>query len=422
LGKRLENKKILLGVTGSIAVYKACSVLRELQSMGAEVKVVMTQSSQKFVTPLTFETLSKNEVATELFPDNRVVKTRHISYAEWADVILICPATANIIGKVASGIADDFLSTVIMASRTPVIFAPAMDAQMIKNKIFISNCHKLESFGYTVLSTEKGELASGLSGPGRLADCHLIVHHTVRALLGNTTLKKKKIVVTAGATREFLDPVRYITNKSSGKMGFSLAEEAALRGADVCLISGPSHLTPVDFLTYIEVETVEEMASAVIKEAEDAHAVIMAAAVSDYTPEKTYNHKIKKDSDVFNLKLKKTVDILSRLGADKKGRILVGFSLETDKGEENSIKKLHQKNLDMICLNNPFEEGGCLGTATNKITIYYSDKKKTELSVLPKWKAAEKIVDEIEEMLDRGKGKNKRKTDIEQKTKDKKEL
>ncbi len=406
--KRLENKNILLGVTGSIAVYKACSVLRELQSIGAEVKVIMTKSAQKFVTPLTFETLSKNEVATELFPENRVVKTRHIRYAEWADVILICPATANIIGKVASGIADDFLSTVIMASRAPVVFAPAMDAQMIKNKIFLSNCHKLESFGYIVLSTEEGELASGLSGPGRLADYHLLVNYTIRALLGNTKLKKKKIVVTAGATREFFDPVRYITNRSSGKMGFALAEEAALRGADVSLISGPSHLTPVDYITYIEVETADEMASAVKKEADDAHAVIMAAAVSDYTPEKTYNHKIKKDSDVFNLKLKKTVDILSRLGADKRGRILIGFSLETDNGEENSIKKLQQKNLDIICLNNPFEEGGCFGTETNKITIFFPDKKKTELPILPKWKSAEKIVDEIEELLGRRKEKGKR--------------
>ena len=403
--KRLENKNILLGVTGSIAVYKACLVLRELQSIGADVKVVMTKSSQKFIAPLTFETLSKNEVATELFPDDRTVKTRHISYAEWADLILICPATANIIGKVASGIADDFLSTVIMASRAPVIFAPAMDVRMIQNKIFLSNCHKLESFGYSILSTEEGELASGLSGPGRLADYNLIINNSIRALLGNTNLKKKKLVVTAGATREFLDPVRYITNRSSGKMGFSLAEEAALRGAEVCLISGPCNITPVDYITHIEVETVEEMTSAVIKEAENAHAVIMAAAVSDYTPDKTLDQKIKKNSDTFNLKLKKTTDILARLGANKKGRILVGFSLETNKGEEHSIKKLHQKNLDMICLNNPLKEGGCFGTETNKITIFYPDKRKKELSVLPKWKVAEKILDEIEGMLAQRKGK-----------------
>ncbi|MFO7891491.1 MAG: bifunctional phosphopantothenoylcysteine decarboxylase/phosphopantothenate--cysteine ligase CoaBC [bacterium] len=400
--QRLKNKKILLGVTGSIAAYKACMVVRELQFLGAEVKVVMTQSAQEFINPLTFESLTKHEVVTRLFPDNRSVKTRHISYAEWADLVLICPATANIIGKVASGIADDFLSTVIMASRAPVMFAPAMDLRMVQNKIYLSNCHKLESFGYTILSTERGELASGLSGKGRLADPRVIVNYSIQLLLGSTDLKGKKIVVTAGPTREPLDPVRYLTNRSTGKMGFALAEEVALRGAEVCLISGPSHLIPVNYIKYIEVETAEQMTSAVLKESEDSHAVIMAAAVADYTPGQISGQKIKKRTDNFTLKLKKTVDILSQLGKNKQNRILVGFSLETENTRENTIKKLQKKNLDMICLNNPSDKGGGFGTETNKLTLFYPHKKKKELLVMPKWKAAEIIVDEIEGMLNLG--------------------
>lgn len=400
---RLENKKILLGVTGSIAAYKACIVLRELQSLGAEVKVVMTQSAQEFINPLTFASLTKHEVVTSLFSDKQSIKIRHISYAEWADLILICPATANIIGKVASGIADDFLSTVIMASRAPVIFAPAMDLRMVQNKIYLSNCHKLESFGYTVLSTEQGELASGLSGKGRLVDPRVIVNHSIRSLLGSTNLKDKKVVVTAGPTREPLDPVRYLTNRSTGTMGFALAEEAALRGAKVSLISGPSHLIPVNYIKYKEIETAEQMASSVLQESEDSDVVIMAAAVADYTPIKPSGQKIKKNTDNLNLALKKTVDILSQLGNNKQNRILVGFSLETENTEENTIKKLNKKNLDMICLNNPSDKGGGFGTETNKLTLFYPHKEKKELSVMPKWKAAEIIVDEIEGMLVSGK-------------------
>jgi len=403
--KRLEKKKVLLGVTGSIAAYKACSVLRTLQSLGAEVKVAMTKSAQKFVTPLTFETLTQNEVVTELFPYNRIIKTRHISYAEWADLILICPATANIIGKVASGIADDFLTTVIMASRVPVMFAPAMDVHMVQNKIYISNCQKLASFGYIVLPTCKGKLASGLSGQGRLADHQLIVNYVIKTLLGTTNLKGKKIIVTAGPTREFLDPVRYVSNLSSGKMGYALAEAAALRGADVCLISGPSHLTPVDYIDYIEVETTEQMAKAVLKQSENSQVVIMAAAVADFAPEQTSSQKIKKKSEHINLKLKKTVDILSKLGADKQKRILIGFSLETNNGDKNSMIKLEQKNLDMICLNNPSDKQGCIGTETNKITLFYPNKKSKDLPEMPKWQVADKILDEIEEMFNQKKPK-----------------
>ena len=416
MGERLLNKKVLLGVTGSIAAYKACTVLRTLQSLGAEVKVVMTESAQKFITPLTFETLTQNEVVTELFPSNRTVKTRHISYAEWADLILVCPATANIIGKVASGIADDFLTTVIMASRVPVMFAPAMDVHMVNNKIYSTNCKKLAALDYIFLPTAQGKLASGLSGQGRLVDHHLIVNHVIKAVLGNTHLKGKKVLVTAGPTREYLDPIRYISNQSSGKMGYALAEAAVLRGAEVCLISGPSQLTPMDYIDYIEVETSEQMAAAVFKQYEDCHAVIMAAAVADFTSGRISQHKIKKKSEEFNLKLKKTVDILSQLGENKKGRILVGFSLETDNGEQNSIMKLQQKNLDMICLNNPRYEQGCIGTETNKITLCYPHKKNKELPEMPKWQAAEKILDEIEEMFNKKKHNPPR---IKKKTKDK---
>ncbi|MFH1943457.1 MAG: bifunctional phosphopantothenoylcysteine decarboxylase/phosphopantothenate--cysteine ligase CoaBC, partial [bacterium] len=278
--KRLQNRRILLGVTGSIAAYKACEILRLLLREGAEVQVVMTSAAQRFVAPLSFETLSGHEVITELFPDHRVVKTRHVSVAEWAECILICPATANVVGKAASGIADDFLTTAVMASRSPVVFAPAMDFQMVQNPITVSNCEKLTALGYRFVSPESGELASGAKGPGRLAEPHRILASVKSVLLGTDRLKGKKVLVTAGPTREFLDPVRCLTNRSSGKMGYALAEEAALRGAEVTLVSGPASLTAFEGVRVERIQTAEEMALVVFKEWKRQDVLIMAAAVA----------------------------------------------------------------------------------------------------------------------------------------------
>lgn len=387
-----------MGVTGSIAAYKACEILRLLLREGAEVQVVMTSAAQRFVAPLSFETLSGHEVITELFPDHRVVKTRHVSVAEWAECILICPATANVVGKAASGIADDFLTTAVMASRSPVVFAPAMDFQMVQNPITVSNCEKLTALGYRFVSPESGELASGAKGPGRLAEPHRILASVKSVLLGTDRLKGKKVLVTAGPTREFLDPVRCLTNRSSGKMGYALAEEAALRGAEVTLVSGPASLTAFEGVRVERIQTAEEMARVVFKEWKRQDVLIMAAAVADYRPCEVSPNKIKKDSDRMSLRLEKTTDILKKAASDKGKRVVVGFALETEDGEARARRKLTDKNLDLICLNNPLEAESGFDTDTNKVVLIDNDGSEP-LPLLPKWAVAQKILDRVEGFL-----------------------
>jgi len=401
LKKRFENKHVLLGVTGSIAAYKACDVLRRLQQQGADVRVIMTQAAQQFVAPLTFETLSGYEVVTQLFPPNRIVKTRHISLAEWADCILICPATANIIGKIASGIADDFLTTAVMASRSPVVFAPAMDYQMIQNPIYLANCEALRKRGYRFIPSGEGDLASGAKGLGRLAETHRIVSGVKMALFGSERLKGVKVLVTAGPTREFLDPVRYITNPSSGKMGFVLAEEAAMRGAEVTLVSGPTNLESVNSVNLKWVETAHEMSEVVSREWEGTDVLIMAAAVADYSPAETSAQKIKKGASQWSLPLVRTEDILTLISKKKRGGILVGFALETEDGEARARQKLKDKGLDLICLNNPLEEGEGFGQDTNRLVLIPRDGDAETLPLMPKWEAAERILDRVEMLLKR---------------------
>lgn len=396
---RLKNKHILLGVTGSIAAYKACEVLRILQREGAELRVVMTQAAQRFVASLTFETLSKQEVVTELFPEYRVIKTRHVSLAEWSDCILVCPATANIIGKVAAGIADDFLTTVIMASRRPVIFAPAMDYEMVQNPIYRENCKKLEKLGYRFVETEEGDLASGAKGPGRLAAYDRITQTVRKVLLGSSRLKDVSILVTAGPTQESLDPVRYLTNRSSGKMGYALAEQAALRGAAVTLVSGPSRLKPPDVVTVRYVETADEMHRAVIQEWKKNHILIMAAAVADYTPAEVSSEKVKKKGSAWALQMRKTEDILTKASAQKKDRLTVGFALETEDGEKNALGKLKEKHLDLICLNNPKEAGAAFDGDTNKVMMIDRYGKKEALPLMSKWDTADRILDKVETLF-----------------------
>ena len=404
LKKRLEGRRILLGVTGSIAAFKACEILRILQREGAEIRVVMTRAAQHFIDPLTFETLSGHEAITDLFPGNRVVKTRHISVAEWAECILICPATANVIGKVASGIADDFLTTAMMASRCPVIFAPAMDYQMVQNPIYLSNCEKLKGLGYKFIATEEGELASGAVGQGRLADYGRIFDGVKATLFGSDSLNGIKVLVTAGPTREALDPVRYLTNHSSGKMGYALAEEAVLRGAEVTLVSGPTDLRPAGSINLVKVKTAEEMAESVKMMWKHSEVLIMAAAVADYRPVERSSKKIKKAAaSKWSLQLEKTEDILSNISKKKDGKIVVGFALETEDGEKRAKKKLVDKRLDLICLNNPLEEGAGFGGDTNRITLIDREGRSESLPLLPKWEVAGKILDRVESFMEKDK-------------------
>jgi phosphopantothenoylcysteine decarboxylase/phosphopantothenate--cysteine ligase len=389
-------------VTGGIAAYKACEVLRALQREGAEVRVMMTEKAQKFIAPLTFETLSKQEVVTSMFPPNRVVKTRHVSTADWAECILVCPASLNCIGKVASGVADDFVTTVVAAARTPVIFAPAMDRQMAIHRVFLSNCERLKSFGYRFVSHETGELASGAEGPGRLARLERILDAVHSVLTGSDRLKALKVLVTAGPTREPLDPVRFISNHSSGKMGYALAEEAMLRGAEVTLVSGAAFAHVADGIRCLLARTARDMAETVAREWNNHDVLIMAAAVADYRPSSVSEQKIKKNKESLSMQMEKTDDILKQAASVKGGRIVVGFALETENGTENAIRKLHEKNLDLICLNNPLEHGAGFETDTNRITLIDRDQNVREMPFMPKWEAARRVLDAIEPLIKTG--------------------
>lgn len=399
MDRPFEKKAVLLGVTGSIAAYKACDVLREMKRNGADVRVILTEAAQRFIAPLTFETLSGNEVIRTLFPPHRFIKTRHISIAEWADCMLVCPATANIIGKVAGGIADDFLSTVIMASRVPVVFAPAMDYQMVQSNAYVANCQKLTSWGYGFVETEEGELASGAVGQGRLAKTESIIHALRTALFRSEKWKDIPVLVTAGPTRESVDPVRFLTNRSSGKMGYALAEEAAGRGAAVTLISGPSQCSISGSVRLINVITAAEMADAVLAEWRNHRILFMAAAVADYRPSEVATQKLKKGNGVLTLDLEPTRDILASLVKDKGDRLTIGFALETEKGDAHARAKLSQKHLDLICMNNPLEEGAGFEGDTNKVTIIDRQGRAESLPLMPKWAVARRILDLVEILL-----------------------
>ena len=386
-------------MTGGIAAYKACDVLRRLQREGAEVRVAMTTSAKKFVTPLTFETLSRNEVACEMFPARRTVVTRHVNWAEWAECILVCPATLNCMGKAASGIADDFLTTTIAAARCPVVYAPAMDLQMAANAVFLANCEKLKALGNGIVMHESGELASGAEGPGRLARPERILDGVRTALLGSKRLKGFKVLVTAGPTVEPIDPVRFISNRSSGKMGLALAEEASLRGAGVTLVSGARFAHVMDGIQFLHADSASGMADTVRSEWERHDVLIAAAAVADYRPVAVSARKIKKGPEEMVLNLERTVDIVREAAAVKGDRIVIGFALETENGVENALLKLKDKNLDMVCLNHALEPGAGFGTDTNRITLIGRDRQVVDLPLLPKWEAARSILDAVETLI-----------------------
>ncbi len=396
----LKDKKIIVGITGGIAAYKTCEIVRRLKKLGAEVIVIMTQSAQKFITSLTMETLSENEVVTETFPEKRMVGVRHVNLANWADLILIAPATANIIGKIKAGMADDILSTVIISTKSPVLIAPAMNVNMYENRIFQQNMEYLKKLGYLFIEPGTGALACG-TGKGRLPEPEAIVSEVVKLMTGKKDLEGKSVLVTAGRTEEPLDPVRYISNRSSGKMGYAIAEAAQKRGAKVTLISGPSSLSVPGEVNFIPVKTALEMASAVRSYFGKTDALIMAAAVSDFIPSVVSKDKIKRTDEEVLLKLKPSVDILKELGKSKRKQILVGFSLETKDEIENSKRKLKEKNLDLIVVNNPNVPGAGFEVDTNQVTIIDKKGKTEKLPLLTKKEVAEKVLDKVSGLLKR---------------------
>jgi len=396
-----RKKKIILGVTGCIAAYKACYLTRELKNRGAEVKVVMTPSALQFVAPLTFSTLSGNPVIVNIFPVSQQngtdVSTWHIDTARWADLILIAPATVNTVAKIAYGFADNALTTLVSAARSPLVVVPAADVDMYMNKTTTANIQKLEELGHYVVYAEEGELASGLSGYGRMADINKIIDSTELVLSGiKKDLNGKKILVTAGPTYEDIDPVRYIGNRSSGKMGYSLAKAAFLRGADVTLISGPSAEAAYPEIKLYKVRSAKEMKAAVTKELKTNDILIMSAAVADYKPAETSQRKIKKEDKLASLRLTQTDDILSSIKKDSAyEKKIIGFALETNDAEKNAAKKLKEKNLDMIVLNSLSDKKSGFEYDSNKITIIGKSGKKKSFPLQSKFQVANNILTEI---------------------------
>lgn len=394
-GDTLSGKKILLGVTGCIAAYKSCLLVRELIRRGAEVKVVMTPSALHFITPLTLSTLSQNDVITEIFPKNSSQQnTWHIDTALWADVMLIAPVTINTIAKIACGFADNALTTLVTAMRCPVILSPAADVDMYEYPITKENIRKLENLGMFVVNAEDGELASGLEGKGRFPDTFNLIDAVETVLLGyQKDLVGKKILVTAGPTYEDIDPVRYLGNRSSGKMGFQIAHAAFQRGADVTLISGPSNLISYQGIKRLDVRSASEMKIEVDKELKLNDVLIMSAAVADYRPSIIADKKLKKVDNLDSIKLDKTDDILKAI--NKGTKKIIGFALETDNEIINAKEKLLSKNLDLLVLNSLNEEGSGFEVNTNKVTILSPDGNIIELPLLSKFQTAHKILDEL---------------------------
>ncbi len=399
----ISGKKIILGVCGSIAAYKSAFLLRELQKEGAEVKVVMTPSATNFVAPLTFSSLSHNQVLVDMFPPqtrSTSMGTWHIDLALWADVMLIAPSTASTIAKVARGIADNFLTSLALALRAPLIMAPAMDADMYMHPATLSNLSVLRERGVFIIEPGEGELASGITGPGRLAEVDRIVEKVRGFFDGHhRDFVGKKIIVTAGPTQEPIDAVRFISNRSSGKMGFALAAAASNRGAEVRLISGPVALETPRNVTVENVTTAEEMLAAIEKHIEWSDALVMAAAVADYKVANPPGRKIKKSEFAAGgsgIPVVENPDILRQLAPEKGKRVFVGFALETDDAVGNARKKLASKSLDAIVVNNPRDDGAGFGTDTNKVKILFSDRpEEIDVPLLPKYEVAQRILDQI---------------------------
>lgn len=395
----LHGKTVVLGVTGSIAAYKIASLASKLVKLHADVHVLMTQNATNFITPITFETLTGNKCLIDTFDRNFQFDVAHISLAKKADVMLIAPASANVIGKIANGIADDMLTTTVMASTAPVLISPAMNTHMYENPIVQDNLQKLERFGYKIIAPAVGMLACHDVGAGKMPEPEMLLDWILREIACKKDLQGKKILVTAGPTQEAVDPVRYLTNHSTGKMGYALARCAMLRGADVKLVTGPTAITPPPFVQTVAVTSAEEMYQEVTKRAAEQNAIIMAAAVADYRPATVSAEKQKKQAGDAVLPLSRTKDILAYLGEHKPaGQFLCGFSMETQHMLENSRAKLKQKHLDMICANNLKVAGAGFGTDTNVVTLIQAQKEQ-ELPLQSKEAVGHAILDVIAKTL-----------------------
>ncbi|WP_418790500.1 bifunctional phosphopantothenoylcysteine decarboxylase/phosphopantothenate--cysteine ligase CoaBC [Phosphitispora sp. TUW77] len=391
----LAGKCIIIGITGGIAAYKTPDLVSKLVKVGADVHVVMTAAAAKFITPLTLQTISRNPVAVDMFeiPDKWEVK--HISLADKADLLAVVPATANIIGKVSAGLADDLLSTVIMATKAPVFFVPAMNVHMYENPVFQSNVKKLVSYGYSFLEPDMGRLACGYEGKGRLPEADVIFDE-IEALLKKTTdFAGTTFLITAGPTREYLDPVRFLTNGSTGKMGYAIAGAARGRGARVILVSGPVNIPVPQGVEHIPVLSARDMFDAVKEHYQEADIIVKTAAVADYSPKKRLISKMKKGPGDLELVFERTPDILRFLGENKDKQVLVGFAAETDNLVENAVKKIKTKNLDLIVANDISQPGAGFGTNTNIVKLIYRDGRIEQLDKMAKEEVAHRILDRL---------------------------
>ena len=389
----LKGKSVVVGVCGGIAAYKIVEVVSRLVKLEADVDVVMTENATRFVTPLTFQSITHRPVITGMFNEPKVWDIQHISLAKKADLVLIAPATANILGKVACGIADDMLSTTIMATKAPVLFVPAMNHNMYDNPIVQDNINRLTGLGYIFMQPESGRMAEGTFGKGRLPEPEFIVNRIEELLIGKKDMACLKVLITAGPTREAIDPVRYISNHSSGKMGYAIASAAVERGADVCLVSGPVSLSPPEKAVLVNVVSAQQMYDEVLKRYGEYDIIVMVAAVADYRCEVVARSKIKKSEDRLLLNFIKNPDIAKELGRVKGNRLLIGFSAETENLLDNATHILSKKNMDMIVANDITMEGAGFGTDTNIVRIIKRDGM-IELPIMSKGEVAHRILDE----------------------------
>lgn len=389
----IPKKRIVLGITGGIAAYKAATIVSQLVQRGYEVRVIMTESATQFITPLTLQTLSRHPVSIDTFEERNPEVVNHIDLADSADLFLVAPATANFIGKIAHGLADDMLSTTILATRAPIVIAPAMNVHMYENRLVQENINRLLSMGVQLIEPGSGSLACGYVGKGRMAEPEEIIHWVEAFFQEEKLLKEKHILITAGPTLEPVDPVRYFSNHSSGKMGYALAEAAVSAGGKVTLVSGPVHLTPPAGVDIIRVQTADEMLQTVLHHLPNADIIIKAAAVADYRPKVVHGQKIKKNTDEFIVEMTKNPDIASEIGKRKRSdQLLIGFAAETEKLREHALAKLEKKRLDLIIANDVTQEGAGFGTDTNKVTLYDRQGREIVFPLLAKAELSRRLM------------------------------
>ncbi|GAA0091595.1 bifunctional phosphopantothenoylcysteine decarboxylase/phosphopantothenate--cysteine ligase CoaBC [Paraclostridium bifermentans] len=398
----LKDKTVVIGVCGGIAVYKACDLVSKLKKTGVNVHVIMTKSATEFVAPLTFQTLSQNYVVEDMFESPKTWDVEHISLAKKADVFVLAPATANVIGKVANGIADDMLTTTIMATKAKVLVAPAMNTNMYENPVVQRNIQTLKDLDYKFVEPESGRLACGDIGSGKLASVDTIFNSIIELLEIKKDLEGTSMIITAGPTVESIDPVRYITNRSTGKMGYSIAKKAIERGADVTLVSGPTNIVPPQNLKkFIQIESAEDMYNAVLENMDENQVIIKSAAVADYRPKEYSDNKIKKSDDDLSIRLDRTKDIALELGKIKNNKILVGFAAETNDLLENAKNKIQKKNLDFIVANDLTQDGAGFGVDTNIVKIIDREGVVQEHPKMKKEEVADVILDKIKTLLNK---------------------